>query len=132
MVLSPRLADPADVKIHGAGPRVTRLWVSTAAVNEATEGLLVEVVGTVSQAPTNDLPFGFRFFVNDGSGAVQILVNAQTGIDVSGLAVGQSIRVTGFSSQAGGCPKSRAQPLSGPRINPTGRQRRLLNCLIDR
>ncbi len=92
-------ADPADVKIHGTGPRVAPLWVSTAAVGEATEGLLVEVVGTVSQAPTDDLPFGFIFFVDDGSGAVQIFVNVQTGIDVSGLTVGQPIRVAGFSSQ---------------------------------
>jgi|SRR6266571_4460717 len=92
-------ADPADVKVHGAGPRVTPLRVSTAVVSEATEGLLVDVVGTVSQAPTNDLPFGFLFFVNDGSGAVQIFVNVQTGIDVSALTVGQPIRVTGFSSQ---------------------------------
>jgi hypothetical protein len=92
-------ADPAAVKPHGAGPRVAPLRVSTSAVSEATEGLLVEVVGTVSQAPTNDLPFGFIFAVNDGSGAVQIFVNVQTGIDVSGLTVGQPIRVIGFSSQ---------------------------------
>lgn len=91
--------DSNDVKVHGVGPRVTPVRVSTAEISEATEGMLVEVVGTVSQAPTNDLPFGFIFFVNDDSGAAQIFVNVQTGIDVSGLTVGQPIRVTGFSSQ---------------------------------
>ena len=64
-----------------------------------TEGLLVKVVGTITQAPVNDLPFGFIFFVDDGSGEVQIFVNVQTGIDVSGLSVGQLVSVTGFSSQ---------------------------------
>ncbi|WP_327064697.1 hypothetical protein [Kitasatospora sp. NBC_01302] len=37
--------------------------------------------------------------VDDGSGAVLIFVNVQTGIDVSRLALGDAVRVTGFSSR---------------------------------
>lgn len=93
-------ADPAaDVKAHGAGPKVRPKWVTTGAVSEATEGLLVQVVGTITQAPTSDLPYGYKFFVDDGSGELQIFVNVQTGIDLSGLAAGQLVSVTGFSSQ---------------------------------
>jgi len=57
------------------------------------------VVGMITQAPTSDLPYGYKFFVDDGSGELQIFVNTQTGIDLSGLAVGQTVSVTGFSSQ---------------------------------
>jgi len=92
-------ASPSDVKLHGAGPRVAAQWVTTGGVGESTEGRLVRVVGTITQAPTSDLPYGYKFFVDDGSGELQIFVNTQTGIDLSGLAVGQTVSVTGFSSQ---------------------------------
>lgn len=91
--------DPSDVRVHGAGPKIRPEWVHTAAVSEATEGRIVRVVGTISQAPTSDLPYGYKFFVDDGSGELQIFVNVQTGIDVSGLSLGQLVSVTGFSSQ---------------------------------
>jgi DNA/RNA endonuclease YhcR with UshA esterase domain len=68
-------------------------------VNESTEGLLVQVVGTITQAVENDLPFGYKIFVDDGSGEITIFVNTQTGIDVSGFSAGQTVSVTGFSSQ---------------------------------
>jgi len=92
-------ADPSDVKVHGSGPKVRPEFVSTGAVGEGTEGRIVRVVGTITQAPTSDLPFGFKFFVDDGSGELQIFVNTQTGIDLSGLMAGQTVSVTGFSSQ---------------------------------
>ncbi len=93
-------ADPAsDVKAHGAGPRVRPRFLPTGAIGESTEGLLVQVVGTITAGPENDLPFGFKFFVNDGSGELTIFVNTQTGIDVGPLSVGQLVSVTGFSSQ---------------------------------
>ncbi len=37
--------------------------------------------------------------MNDGSGELTIFVNTQTGIDLTGLAAGQTVSVTGFSSQ---------------------------------
>jgi len=92
-------SDPSDVKLHGAGPRVRAQWVTTGGVGESTEGRLVRVVGTITQAPSSDLPYGYKFFVDDGSGELQIFVNTQTGIDLSGLTVGQTVSVTGFSSQ---------------------------------
>jgi hypothetical protein len=92
-------ADPSDVVLHGTGPKVRAQWVTTGGVGESTEGRLVRVVGTITQAPVMDSFFGYKFFVDDGSGELQIFVNTQTGIDLSGLAVGQTVSVTGFSSQ---------------------------------
>lgn len=88
-----------DIKPHGRGPKVQPLPVATGAVGEATEGKLVRITGTIIQPVENDLPFGFKVVVNDGSGEIQVFVNASTGIDVSGLQVGQTIEVTGFSGQ---------------------------------
>ncbi len=88
---------PSDVKLHGAGPRVTPKSVATGEVGEATEGLLVTTVGTITQGPQNDLPFGFKLSIDDGTGELVIFVNVQTDIDLSGFAVGQRVRVTGFS-----------------------------------
>jgi hypothetical protein len=90
---------PSDVKALGAGPRVHPQPLSTGAVGEATEGRLVTIVATITQPIINDLPFGYQVFVNDGSGEVQVFVCASTGIDVSGLQPGQTIRVIGFSGQ---------------------------------
>lgn len=88
-----------DVKIHGAGPKIHPKFVHTAAIGEATEGLIVQVAGHISQEPSIDDTFGFKFAVDDGSGEVQIFVNIQTGIDVSTLHLGDLVSVTGFSSQ---------------------------------
>lgn len=92
-------SSPSDVKLHGAGPKVAPRFVATGGVGESTEGRLVRVVGTITQAPESDLPYGYKFHVDDGSGDLTIFVNTQTGIDLSGLAVGQRVSVTGFSSQ---------------------------------
>ena len=90
---------PADVKALGVGPNVAPQRLATSAIGEASEGRLVKVVGTITQPVGDDLPYGYRVFVNDGSGEVQVFVYASTGIDVSALAVGQRVRVVGFSSQ---------------------------------
>jgi len=93
------LIDVTEIKAHGSGPKVQPLPVATGAVGEATEGQLVRITGTISQPIVNDLPFGFVIFINDGSGEVHSFVSASTGIDVSGLGLGQTIEVTGFSGQ---------------------------------
>ncbi|HEU5131382.1 MAG TPA: hypothetical protein VFT26_04730 [Pyrinomonadaceae bacterium] len=93
------LVDVTDVKAHGRGPKVQPLPVATGDVNEATEGKIVRITGTITQPIINDLPFGFIVIVNDGSGEINVFVTASTGIDVSGLSPGQTIEVTGFSGQ---------------------------------
>jgi hypothetical protein len=91
-------SSPSDVHLHGAGPKIAPLFLATGAVSEATEGLLVRVVGTITHVEP-DLPYGNKVFVNDGSGELTIYINLQTGIDFSALEVGQTVIVTGFSSQ---------------------------------
>lgn len=91
--------DPAAVVVHGKGRAVRPRLLATGAVGESSEGQLVRVVATITRPPESDLPYGFKFFVDDGSGELTIFVNTQTRIDLTGLAAGQTVSVTGFSSQ---------------------------------
>jgi uncharacterized protein YdeI (BOF family) len=90
---------PGDIKHKGHGRPVTPTSVSTGNINEATEGRLAAVEGVITQAVSNDLPYGYKFYVDDGSGEIQIFVSASTNIDLSGLLLGQRVRVIGFSGQ---------------------------------
>lgn len=90
---------PSNIKEKGHGRPVTPEAVATGSVNESTEGRLVVIEGAVSQAVSNDLPFGYKFYVNDGSGEIQVFISASTNIDLSGIVLGQQVRVSGFSGQ---------------------------------
>ncbi|MBB5867320.1 hypothetical protein F4553_000699 [Allocatelliglobosispora scoriae] len=93
-------ADPAtQVAVHGKGLAVLPAWRATGRVDETSEGSLVRVVGRVTQAPESDLPYGYKFLVDDGSGELTVFVSTQPGIDLSGLAVGKIVSVAGFSGQ---------------------------------
>jgi len=97
-----RVIAPANVKgvkVRGKDEPVQSTWVRTGSVGETTEGSLVRAVGVITQGPIDDLPFGHKFFIDDGSGEITVYVNRGTHVDVRPLAVGQLIEVTGFSSQ---------------------------------
>ena len=84
--------DVGDVKVEGRGPRVEPRFVATANVNEATESPLLEVVGTLT---------GSILTLDDGSGPIRIFVCTSTGIDLTGLAPGDRLSVTGLGYQFG-------------------------------
>jgi hypothetical protein len=91
-------ASTGDVDVHGRGRRVAPLWIRTGSLGAANQGLLVRVVGVITGPLQPDLPFGIQLFVDDGSGPARIFVNTSAGIDLSGLAPGQLISITGLSS----------------------------------
>jgi len=97
LVIAPASAD--DVQVGNGDRPVRPTWVRTGSVGESTEGLLVRAVGVITQGPLDDLPFGHKFFLDDGSGEITVYVNRGTHVNVRPLAVGQLIQVTGFSSQ---------------------------------
>jgi hypothetical protein len=69
---------PADVE---ALPGV-RLRVATGQVGVATLGYLISVEGTITQDDVvADLPYGYKVFLNDGSGVAQVYLNASTNIN---------------------------------------------------
>lgn len=93
------VADAADVEpLPGK-----KLQVATGEVGPATLGFLVTVEGTITQPVHADLPYGYSLLIDDGSGPVQVYINASTNIDPKGAAFkpGRTIRVTGFGNQYG-------------------------------
>ena len=89
---------PAGIEVL----RGVRLRVTTGQVGMATLGYLISVVGTITQdGVVDDLPYGYKVFLNDGSGVVQVYLSASTNINPRApyLKPGRQLRVTGFSSQ---------------------------------
>lgn len=97
LVLLPDAASDVVRRGHDRPPEARRM--TTGAIGESSEGLLVAVRGTITRAPAADGDYGFKLFVDDGTGERQIFVNLETGIDLSSLAVGDRLKVVGFSSQ---------------------------------
>ena len=88
-----------SIKVLGRGTEVRPETLSTGKVNEMTEGRLVKVTGTITKPVHSDPPYGFRFFVNDGTGEIQVYVSASTKIHERGFEPGRRVRVIGLSGQ---------------------------------
>ncbi|HEX8494005.1 MAG TPA: hypothetical protein VF658_14260 [Pyrinomonadaceae bacterium] len=92
--------DAQAIEVRGQrGSEVKPENVLTGKIGETTEGRLVKVKGMMTREVVSDLPYGFRLFLNDGSGEIQVFVSASTKIDLSKLQMGQRLSVTGFSGQ---------------------------------
>jgi len=88
-----------SVLIKRDDDKVTPQRIATGRVNEASEGRLVIIRGVVSQAVASDLPYGYKFYVNDGTGEIQVFVSTSCNLDLSQMALGQKVSITGFSGQ---------------------------------
>lgn len=89
-------ATAEDVKrLPGSGLRV-----ATGRVGPATLGYLITVEGTITSV-VPDPPYGHKLFIDDGSGVVQVFLNASTDINPGAgfLKPGRRLRVLGFASQ---------------------------------
>ncbi|MFY0522709.1 DUF5689 domain-containing protein [Archangium gephyra] len=95
-------AEPANVQtLQGTTP-VVPVNVTTAEVNESREGQLVRVSGNVTQTFEDDSPYGYKLYIDDGSGEVQVFVHVSAGFDkaaLQALTAGQRITVVGLTAQ---------------------------------
>ncbi|WP_433936603.1 DNA-binding protein [Sorangium cellulosum] len=95
-------ADADSVTVLGGVGPIEPTDVTTADVGEQVEGLLVRVSGSVTRAVEDDQPYGFKVYIDDGSGETQVfvhIVDGQPVIDTASLAVDQAISVTGLAAQ---------------------------------
>ena len=95
-------AEPANVKVLDGTQQVSPKTVGTGAVNESVEGQLIQVSGNVSQTFQDDSPYGYKLYINDGSGEVQVFVHTSAGFDkasLQSLAMGKRITVVGLAAQ---------------------------------
>jgi uncharacterized protein YdeI (BOF family) len=76
-----------------------RPLIRTGQVGAATLGSIITVEGTITKSQTDD-QYGWKLWINDGSGDAQIFLNKGTKIDphAAYLQVGRRIRVTGFGN----------------------------------
>lgn len=73
--------------------------VATGAVGESTEGWLVEVEGRVTGPVVDDRPYGWKVYVDDGSGLLLVFLSINAGIDAAALREGLRLRAVGLSGQ---------------------------------
>lgn len=99
LVLRP--ASLADVDDLPGSKRIAPEAVETGDISEDTEGSLMKITGTVTQI-IPDLPYGYKVFVDDGSGETQIFFAASTGVNplaISFIQLGARITAVGFGTQ---------------------------------
>lgn len=91
-------ASGAQLVVLGAGSQPASLAVATGQVGEGNEGWLVRVHGTIIGSGTS-LASGRAFDLDDGTGAVRLVVGHGTGIDSAGWGSGTRIEVVGVAGQ---------------------------------
>jgi hypothetical protein len=102
-----------DVTVTGTGGGPDPIVSSTGSVDESVEARLIRIHGTIGGSPTT-LSGGLAFEVNDGSGAIRVVVGTTTGIDTSGWSDGVAVRVIGVVGQR----DSSGTGASGYRVQP--------------
>lgn len=80
--------------------RITPEAVKTGSVGEDVAGNVIRVEGYVVRSKS-DPPYGYKVFIDDGSGECQIFLDASTGLAEGAWdwKVGDFLSVTGFSGQ---------------------------------
>ena len=95
-------ATPAAVSKQSGTKDVAPKVVKTSEINEANEGLLVRTSGKVTKPVGDDTPYGYKVFIDDGSGEIQVFVHIVDGapiIDTATIMLDQTIEVMGLSAQ---------------------------------
>ncbi len=86
-------------KLPGSGTVDPRA-VHTGGVGEAEEGYLIRAAGRIVRVE-DDAPYGYKIFIDDDSGELQIFIDASTELieDVTVWKPGDSIHVIGFAGR---------------------------------
>src|SRR4029079_2394859 len=106
-------ASADSIAVLGAGSDPSATGAATASIGEAVEGRLVEIRGVISSSVTT-LSTGLAWDVDDGSGAIRVLIGTTTGIDTSAWARGVGVRLIGVVGQR----DSSGTGASGFRVQP--------------
>jgi hypothetical protein len=94
-----------NILVTGATGDVGAATTSTGGVTVNIEGRLVFISGTITQGVVADLPTGYAFVVDDGTGPVEVFVATSAGfnpLDDDALAVGRTVSVVGVVARVDG------------------------------
>ena len=95
-------ADTADIQVLTGARHIKPTKMDTGSINDDSEGSLVKVKGTVTSEPIDDLPYGWKFLMDDGSGEITVFIPSTVNLnpfDIPFLVPGQKIRLIGLSSE---------------------------------
>lgn len=87
---------PSQLGTTAASPP---LEVATGSPGQSNMGRLVLVRGLLRGSVVDDQPYGWKLYIDDGSGPVLVFIATNTGIDVSRFRDGQQVVVTGVCGQ---------------------------------
>jgi DNA/RNA endonuclease YhcR with UshA esterase domain len=89
--------DPANVNVLPG----KELRVATGHVGPAVMGFLITIEGALTEPVQQDEQYGYKVFIDDGTGQAQVYINTTTDINPNApyLKPGRTIRVTGFANQ---------------------------------
>lgn len=96
------LTDKTQVERLKGAKKTHPAPIVTGDINDQSEGYLVQTTATVVSEIQNDLPYGWKFLIDDGSGEVTVFIASTVKFDpmnIPWLKVGQDIQVTGLSSE---------------------------------
>lgn len=87
----------------GKGGDIAPRNMPTGQVGKASEGLILQVTGRIDSLK-NDMPYGYKVFINDGSGPLTIFFNDKIGLmeSIATLKLMDSISVIGLSASYNG------------------------------
>ena len=88
-----RVATPGDIQRLGEGEPVEAIVIKTGEVDEAHEGLLVQVVGAITGWGRGSL------YLDDGSGQAKVYIKEATGIERPWVEKGELYSVVGIVGQ---------------------------------
>jgi len=91
--------EPAQIETLGAGSPPAPLEIRTGTVGPATEGRIVTVRGKVAGDVIDDQPWGWKLYLDDGSGPVLVFISTPAGIDIRNIRSGLALRATGFNGR---------------------------------
>jgi hypothetical protein len=91
--------DSVAVTRRGADAGVRAEPAATGRVSEANEGRLVRVRGAARGPLQDDLPYGYKLWVDDGSGAIQLFLPAAGHFNAVEVRTGQQVAASGLSAQ---------------------------------
>lgn len=100
--LTALMSEVSAVEKLGGNQTIEPRIVATGSVNEDTEGQLIKVSGTVTKEVVHDSPYGFKVFIDDDSGEIQLFIHlsdSQPIVDLSQVATGDKVEAVGMSFQ---------------------------------
>ena len=89
----------AAEKLPGSGTVAPRP-VRTGRVGAAEEGTLIRAAGRILRVQ-DDAPYGYKIFIDDGTGELQVFIDASTELiaDATAWQPGDRVQVTGFAGR---------------------------------